>query len=255
MNRISKTLSPVEGLFLAVLFAAGCLDYQLGAADQDEAATDFDNTSEDEEYESSGEGIEAHGCDDIVLTDADGDQYEVGSYLTFELDSPYEEVTTSHDFPNVLVVATTARCGDVVLEAANFFMAGEDRNGSGWLDRINETASVIMYGDEDQMVRDEWFGRPYCGEQTLVGVTEHGLWWPLEFSEPALIEEGQTIYLTLAVWFWDESGFVPASEDRFQAELDGRASWYGLDDPAAYPDELLVDRVVGAPMRFVPVEE
>lgn len=235
---------------LALLaISPGCSDYQINKIGQNDGLEEFD-TANDEEYESAGEGVVADGCDNIVITDADGEQYEVGAYLTFGLDFPYgDEVVVDEGFPNVLIVKATAHCDDVAIESLNFFMTGEDHNGSGWISHINETSSKVWLATQN-----EYFGIPFYGENNgIVGVTEHGLWWPVELNEPEVIQAGESIFIGLATWF--SYGFVPAPKDRFHAELDGRASWYGLDSPDTYPTELLVDRVVGAPMRFDPVDE
>jgi len=230
------------------LITSGCSDYLLGDILKPE--TDTAEREGGDEYHQPGEGIEANGCDDIVITDSEGQRHQVRSYLTFELDYPTQRTIVSYDSPNLLEVMLFAHCGDVAFRAGNFYMVGEDHRNSGWMNHANDTSSAIIASGEggDPI----FYGQPYGDTQTLVGVTNQGLWWPLEYEEPIVIESGETAQLTLNVWFWDDSGFVPAPQDKIQASFEGRVSWYGLEAPEDYPEDLPIPPVVGEPIRYVP---
>lgn len=164
-------------------------------------------------------------------------------YLEFSLnvDSPSGEVDSG--LQEVLRIDATAHCGDIVLEQIHFQTA-TDIFGAGWFDRLADHDNGVVSGITYEY-QGVYFFHGYGPAHA--SVPEQGIdnvFWDHTFDQGIRILSGETFTFSLRVSFED------ASEESVQFRLLQYSNWYGVDDPSAYPDNVISDIITGNELIF-----
>lgn len=179
----------------------------------------------------------------FTVTDEEGSEYEVRSFLDFQLSADSSSGAIGDGNQQVIKVDATALCGDIVFEKT-LFQTTTDGDDIGWMQHVPEVVSGVSYEWDGVHV---FHGYGYAhSEAPESSVT--GLYWDHEFVQPILIEEGETFTFWLSVTF----GGPVQPEGTFDFRLYPRHVWYGEDDPSAYPSVNTTQDVDGNVLSYDP---
>lgn len=180
-------------------------------------------------------------CNNPVVHDLYGVEYEVPALLHFELNRNSPQGVVGSGLREVLRIDATALCGDVMLKRT-LLQTTTDGDDIGWMEEARHGASAVSYVYRRQATIESYDGEidhvPYSSVTAL--------YWDHEFGNYILVPEGETFTFSLYVTFGGE--VIPPGT--FSFNLTNNTSWFGIDDPEAYPQDIDSEWVLGHELSF-----
>lgn len=165
-------------------------------------------------------------CGPFTVRDEQGNEHEVPSYLDFTLNPDSPAGVIGNGLQTVISINATAHCGDIFLDRI-LFQTTTDGDDIGWMDEAQHAVSAILYTQDGTPVFHGYGeGHEHEPESSVTG-----LYWNHLFRNPILIRHDETFTFSLGVTFGDP--VIPPGT--FDFRLYPRYSWFGLDNPDAYP--------------------
>lgn len=233
-----------------------------GGIDTQEKIT-LDNNGYHEYLDMNQEEVTDPKCGPFTILDSNGDKYEVGSILNFKLNSQSPNGYVGNGVYPVIVVDVTANCGDIILTEANIVIDGSQEPLE--CDQSNyapDVYSSLEYIDEGELVHETFPGKDDCRAVDYSCLDDSSvsmLWWSGLCPNGILIQEGETVTLTMSVDFSSSAfggtgifGGIFAPKHPFVFSMTDLQSWYGLDNPSSYPENIVGNAVQGSELRYLP---
>lgn len=241
-----------------LILAVGCSEYNLveqvpdlegatGVEETEVVVTEVETTSATDDTASETETEEpVDDClpnTEFVIQDNEGNTFAVPRYLEFTINENSRSGAIGDGYQETITINATAHCGEIALEKV-LLMTTTDGDDIPWLAHVPEVMSGVSY-EWDGMHVFHGYGEAHA-EDPESSVT--AIYWDHEFVVPIIIPRDETFSFTLGLEF----GGDVTPTDGFSFRLYPRHTWYGTDDPSAYPDPISSNDVDGNELFYEP---
>lgn len=192
---------------------------------------------------------DTHPCDNLQVADLEGNLFSVPALLRAELHDLSPEGSVGDGLQDLFLVSLTAPCGNITLQELTLSLDGLETTSEA--DKFIAPESEVRFSNNgllETIQYGEGFNQQ-AEESTIVGV--HVV-WNVWFDTPTTVYVGEGLNFYLSMTFGPNGGAEPNPIDAFHVVLTSAQSWYGVDDPEAYPDPVIGDMVMGHTLTYSP---